>query len=131
MFGEDEMQAVRIEEGLDVLPHDREVGLAHVGPVFVHALEPLHRDAIEAGVVVSAVVTQRAGLLLITTPVETTLAGRNERAVHGPPMLVELRGREARLAAQQTRQSDHVASSDLGAAQVAAGAAKAWCLRAQ
>ena len=54
MFGEDEMQAVRVEEPLDVLPDDREVGLGHVGPVFVHVLEPLHRHAVEAGVVVPA-----------------------------------------------------------------------------
>ncbi len=63
---------VRVEEPLDVGPDVTEVGLLHVGPVGVHALEPLHRHPVEARVCVVGVVVQRAGVLLVAQHVLTS-----------------------------------------------------------
>jgi len=56
VFGDHEVQAIRVEEGLDVLPHDPEVGFGHVGPITVHAVEPLHGDSVVSRIIVAAVV---------------------------------------------------------------------------
>ncbi len=81
MLGEDEVQRAGVEELLDVAPDVTEVGLAHVGPVVVHALEPLHRHAVEPGVVVARVVVERARVLLVAHDMAATLAGDDERPV--------------------------------------------------
>ena len=88
-------------------PRCREVRLGHVGPVGVHALEPLHRHPVEARVGVAAVVVERPGVLLVAHHVTAALARLDQRAVDVAPVGVELGGRETVLAAQQAREPDH------------------------
>ncbi len=90
VLGHDEMQALGVEEPLDVTPDVTEVGFAHVGPVGVHALEPLHRHAVEARVVVGRVVVERARVLLVAHHVAAGQAVRDQWPVHVPPVRVEL-----------------------------------------
>ena len=101
------MQLVGVEEEFDIPPDGGEVGLCHVRPVAVHAFEPLHGDPVETLVIAIAIVRERSGVLLVSQHVPAAQAGRDERTMDGSPMLMELSGREALLAPQETRQSDH------------------------
>ena len=74
VLGEHEVQAVGVEELLDVGPDVGEIGFLHMGAVGVHVLEPLHRHTVETGIGVTVVVVERAGVLLVAQHVLTTLA---------------------------------------------------------
>ena len=62
----------------------------------VHALEPLHRHPVEAGVVVAVVIVEWPRVLFVAHHVTAALAGRDERSVDVAPVRVELGRGESR-----------------------------------